>query len=158
MRRSDREMTDKNKMLDIVKTGRYAVVALCRQDEPYVVTMSYGYEEQTDTFYFHGAGKGQKIDFIKANPNACLTVIRDDGYQYGRCTHAYGSVVCRGKMVLVDDRQERIHAMKAMIRQLEPLPEEQLAKVDDGDAVWRQTQMFKLVVESMTGKERPKIK
>jgi uncharacterized protein len=157
IRRSHREVTDRNKMIEVVKTGRYAVIALCNENEPYVVTLSYGFDEATDTFYFHGATKGQKIDFIKANPKACLTIVKDQGYQYDHCTHAYQSVICRGNMVLVDHPEERIQAIKVMIHQLEPHPETQLAKINDTDAVWRQTQMFKLVVESMTCKERPTI-
>lgn len=157
MRRKDREITDKTKMIDVINKGKYSVIALCNDNEPYVVTMSYGFEETTNTFYFHGADKGQKIDFIKANPNACLTIIEDLGYQIGQCTHAYRSVICRGKMTMVNASEERVHGIKVMIHQLEPRPDDQLAKIDDTDATWRRTQMFKLAVESMTCKERPKI-
>jgi len=157
MRRADRAVTDKSKMADIIKMGKYAAVALCNNDEPYIVTLSYGFDEATDTFYFHGAAKGQKIDFIKKNPKACLTIVEDLGYQYDHCTHAYRSVICRGNMVFVDRPEERTHGMTVMIRQLEPHPETQLAKIRESDALWRQTQMFKLIVESITCKERPKI-
>lgn len=157
MRRSDREVTDKNKILNLIKMGKYAVIALCNGNEPYLVTMSYGFDESTNTFYFHGATKGQKIDFIKANPDACLTIIEDLGYQFDECTHAYRSVVVRGKMVFIDGPEERVHGIKVMIDQLEPNTEKQLLKINDSDAVWRGTQMFKLAVESMTCKERPKI-
>jgi len=157
MRRSDREVTDRHKMLDVINKGKYAVIALCKGNEPYAVAMSYGFDESTDTFYFHGAAKGQKIDFIKANPDSCLTIIEDLGYQYDECTHAYRSIVIRGNMVLVDNPEERVHGIKVMIHQLEPNTEKQFLKINDSDAVWRGTQMFKLAAESMTCKERPKI-
>lgn len=157
MRRKDREITDRAAMLDIIKAAKYAVIALCRQNEPYIVAMSYGFDETKDTFYFHGADKGQKIDFIKDNPNACLTIIQDDGYEDGECAHAYRSIVCRGQMSLVDGQDERVYAIETMIHQLEPHPETQLPKIHDGDQVWRRTQMFKMEVESMTCKQRRKI-
>jgi hypothetical protein len=157
MRRSDREITDKNKIRGIIRAGKYAAVALCSRDEPYVVALSYGFDEGADAFYFHGAAQGRKIDLIRANPQACLTIIEDLGYQQGECTHAYRSVVVRGKMVLVDDPRERVHGITVMIRQLEAHPEKQLLKITEADAVWHRTQIFKLAVESMTAKERPPI-
>ncbi|MBN1380912.1 MAG: pyridoxamine 5'-phosphate oxidase family protein [Deltaproteobacteria bacterium] len=157
MRRQDREVTDKKKMMEIIKKGKYAVIALCSDNDPYIVTLNYGFDELTNTFYFHGADKGQKIDLIKANPNASLMIIEDLGYQYGHCSHAYRSVVCRGKMTLIDHPEERVHGIEVMIHQLEPRPEGQLARIRDTDVIWRRTQIFKLAVESMTGKERPEI-
>jgi nitroimidazol reductase NimA-like FMN-containing flavoprotein (pyridoxamine 5'-phosphate oxidase superfamily) len=155
MRRKDREITDRSKMLEVINSGKYAVISLCKEDEPYVVTMSYGFDESADTFFFHGAEEGQKIEFIKANPKACLTVIQDNGYLDGRCTHAYRSVIVRGEMVLIDDPEERVSAVKVMIDHLESDGRKILRLVEDSNKTWQGTQMFKLKVESITCKERP---
>jgi uncharacterized protein len=84
----------------------------------------------------------------------CLTVIEDKGYQYGHCTHAYRSVVVRGKMLLVDDPMERVKAIRIMIDQLETDKEKHLNMVDDPDSQWPGTQMFKIKIDAMTCKER----
>ena len=155
MRRKDREIIDRDRIIEVIKLGQYAVIGLCKDSEPYVVTMSYGFDEETDTFYFHGAKEGHKIDFIKSNPKACLTIIQDNGYQDGHCTHLYRSIVVRGDMVLIDDTAERVQAIKAMIIHLETDGEKQLKLIEDSNRIWRNTQMFKLNIESMTCKERP---
>jgi nitroimidazol reductase NimA-like FMN-containing flavoprotein (pyridoxamine 5'-phosphate oxidase superfamily) len=157
MRRKDREITDRSGMLEVIKAGRYAVIGLCKDSESYVVTMSYGFDESSDTFYFHGAGEGQKIHFIQSNPHVCLTIIQDNGYQDGYCTHAYRSIIVRGKMILIDDKEERVLAIKVMIAQLETDGEKQLKLIEESNKIWRDTQMFKLKIGSMTCKERPRI-
>ncbi|MBU4316419.1 MAG: pyridoxamine 5'-phosphate oxidase family protein [Proteobacteria bacterium] len=157
MRRKDREITDRIGMIAVIRTGKFAVIALCKESEPYLVTMSYGFDEATETFYFHGAKQGQKIEFLKANPKVCLTVIEDKGYQHGHCTHAYRSVVVRGKMLLVDDLEERVKAIRIMIDQLETDKTKYFNMVDDPHSQWPGTRMFKLKIEAMTCKERPPV-
>jgi len=157
MRRKDREIVDKKKMFEVIKAGRYAVIALCEESEPYIVSMSYGFDESNETFYFHGAKEGQKIDMMRTNPRACLTVIQDMGYQDGHCTHAYRSVIVRGEIVLIDDPEERVRGVNVMITHLETDGEKQRQNIKDSDKVWKSTQMFKLRIESITGKERPEL-
>jgi len=157
MRRKDREITDRGKIIEVIKSGQYAVIGLCKNSEPYVVALSYGFDETIDTFYFHGAAEGQKIDLIKSNPKACMTIIQDNGYQDGHCTHVYTSVIVRGELVLIDDTAERVRAIKTMITHLETDGESQLKMITDSNKIWRNTQMFKLKIESMTCKERPEM-
>ena len=154
MRRKDREITDRAGMMDVIRTEKFAVIALCKESEPYLVTMSYGFDEATETFYFHGAKQGQKIEFLKANPKVCLTVIEDKGYQHGHCTHAYRSVVVRGEMLPVNDPEERVKAIRIMIEQLETDQTKHLNMVHDPHSQWPGTQMFKLEIDAMTCKER----
>jgi nitroimidazol reductase NimA-like FMN-containing flavoprotein (pyridoxamine 5'-phosphate oxidase superfamily) len=69
--RTNREITDKESIADILKKGKYATLSLCRNNEPYIVTLSYGYDKESEYMYFHCATEGLKIDFIKSNPNIC---------------------------------------------------------------------------------------
>jgi len=67
IRRNDREITDQNKIYDIIKNNKYAIIALCYNNEPYIVTLSYGFDEKDKSLYFHSAKSGQKIDIINKN-------------------------------------------------------------------------------------------
>lgn len=98
MRKADREIQDPVQLEAVIKNGKYAVIAMCRNNEPYIVTLSYGYDEADHALYFHGAKDGLKIEFLKANPEVCLTIIHDQGYIPQVCSHAYKTVVIRGKM------------------------------------------------------------
>jgi len=79
LKRTDKEITSSEEMLAIIKRGQYTVIALCQNDEPYIVTMNYGYDEKKNALYFHAALEGQKLEFIKHNPGACATIIEDLG-------------------------------------------------------------------------------
>jgi uncharacterized protein len=119
MRKADREIKDSKRLTEIIKTGKYAVLALCRNDEPYIVTLSYGYDESNEDLYFHGAKEGLKADFVGANPHACLTVIDDKGYIPHECGHAYRTVVIRGEMRAVESDKEREKGIRIQIGHFE---------------------------------------
>ena len=42
--RPNREMVDNSEITTILKSGKYATISLCRGNEPYIVTLSYGYD------------------------------------------------------------------------------------------------------------------
>lgn len=123
VRRDDRAITDDATMLALLREGRFATFALCDGDEPYVVTLSYGMEENPLRLYFHVANEGMKLDVIASNPRACGTVVLADDYLDGRCKHPYRSVVLRGTMCVVDDPAEKSHALRVLVDHLESDPE-----------------------------------
>ena len=152
MRRSERELKDNNDIEEILKNGKYATIALCNNNEPYIVTLSYGYDSANKVFYFHAAKQGAKIDFIKSNPNACLTIIEDNGYIQKECAHSYRSVVVRGSIELVQSETEKRHGIEVMIDHLEDNPEIQRSKLDNKNGVYVSMQMIKLKIKEVTGK------
>jgi uncharacterized protein len=46
MRRPDRQITDENELREILLKSKYIVIAMCRDNKPYVVTLSYGYDDR----------------------------------------------------------------------------------------------------------------
>jgi uncharacterized protein len=53
MRRKDRQITDKDELSEILTQGKYAIISMCRDNEPYIVTLSYGYDKAKNALYFH---------------------------------------------------------------------------------------------------------
>lgn len=123
LRRTDREITDPEHIERILSRGRYAVFALVDGTEPYIVTLSYGYDPPARALYAHVALEGHKLDVIARNPAACGTIVVDHGYNQGECEHPYESVVMRGKMRLVEDPEEKLHAIQTLVEHLEEAPE-----------------------------------
>jgi nitroimidazol reductase NimA-like FMN-containing flavoprotein (pyridoxamine 5'-phosphate oxidase superfamily) len=74
MRRADREVTDFNEIVNILRRADTLRLALNGEPYPYVVPLSYGFEavDEKITLYVHGAKEGFKHDLIKANPNVCV--------------------------------------------------------------------------------------
>jgi nitroimidazol reductase NimA-like FMN-containing flavoprotein (pyridoxamine 5'-phosphate oxidase superfamily) len=156
MRRTDREIQNADLMESIIKNGKYAVVALCKENEPYIVTLSYGYDASSRSFYFHGARAGLKLDFLRANPQVCMTIMDDQGYIPGECSHAYRTVVIRGKMELLEEEAERVKGIEVMINHFETDPAKMMAKIKPGTEAWRSTVIMRLTIAEISGKEQKK--
>lgn len=152
MRKKDREILDQKVLREILKLGKFTVVSMCRDNEPYLVTLSYGYDENKNALYFHCSPKGLKLDFINQNPNVCATVIEDRGYKMGDCSHAYRSVVFWGKMHIVKDLQEKKHALNILVNHLEDDPDIVKERNLKSDDVYEDVGILRLDITEMTGK------
>ena len=152
MRRIEKELSEINDLTLILKSGKYTTISMCKENEAYLVTLSYGYDESKNVFYFHCAKEGQKIDYIKSNPNVCGTVIEDNGYEDG-CGQAYRSVVFRGKMNIVEDLQEKKYGFEILINQLENDPQAVKLKFLKEDKTYEETGMLRLDIIEISGKE-----
>ncbi|MFX0032132.1 MAG: pyridoxamine 5'-phosphate oxidase family protein [Candidatus Hodarchaeota archaeon] len=152
LRRIEKEVSDKEVLLEILKNGKFAIISLCKENEAYLVTLSYGYDEIKNSLYFHCAKEGQKIDFIKSNPFVCGTVIEDNGYEEG-CGQAYRSVVFRGKMEILVELQEKKYGFKVILNQLESDPELIKNKFLKKDETYENAGMLRLDITEITGKE-----
>jgi len=152
MRRVEKEISEENDITTILKGGKYTVISLCKKGEAYLVTLSYGYDESKNVLYFHCAKEGQKIDYIKFNPNVCGTIIEDNGYEDG-CGQAYRSVVFRGKMNIVEDLQEKKYGFDILINQLENDPQAVKLKFLKEDKTYEETGMLRLDIREISGKE-----
>ncbi|MFC1683755.1 pyridoxamine 5'-phosphate oxidase family protein [Candidatus Zixiibacteriota bacterium] len=155
MHKKEREIADRSKLLEVLIRGRYAAVALCRKDEPYIVTLNYGYDQEKNCLYFHSAQRGLKIDFLAANEQACATVVEDLGYADGQCTHKYRSIILRGEMGLVQDLEEKKHGMSILIRHQESVPENMEKKLRATEDAYRRVAVLRLNISEITGKENP---
>lgn len=153
MRRSERAIIEQDELGAILGQGRYITLALCRADEPYVVTMSYGYDAEQHALYFHCAHEGLKLDFLRHNPQVCGTVIEDLDYIQGECAHAYRSVVLRGEMRLVNLLEEKVHGMEVLLRHLEDEPQTVRASTLRDEAAYDRAAILRLDIHEITGKQ-----
>ncbi|HOG47301.1 MAG TPA: pyridoxamine 5'-phosphate oxidase family protein [Anaerolineae bacterium] len=123
LRRKEQAISDPGELLEIIQGQRCMTLALCRDGEPYLATVSHGYDAAARCFYFHCARRGKKIDYLEANPIVWGQVLEDRGYLTGQCDHAYRTVQFRGRAELVEDLEEKRRALTLMIERLEPDPE-----------------------------------
>lgn len=155
LRRSDLSIADLGEIDRILAAARYATIALADGDQPYVVTLSCGYDAAAQRLCFHVAAQGRKLDIIARNPKACVTVISDMGYLHGECAHPYESVVMHGRMLLLDDPIDIRTAMRTLIGQLET-PEAAEAIFEQhglsGDAALLRFRLLTFQIESLTAK------
>jgi len=152
MQKTECEITTPEILEEILRRGKFAVLALCRDNEPYVLTMSYGYDPGARALYFHTAHQGRKWHFLEANPAVCATVIEDGGYIMGECAHGFRSVVLYGKIRRVAGLEEKKTGMEVMLHHLEDEPETVRRRSLPDDKAYARAAILKLSIEEMTGK------
>lgn len=93
---------------------------------PYVIPMNFGYKN--DTIYLHSAPEGSSICFLENNPNVCITFCTDTELTHQNeevaCSYRIrgSSVICRGKVVFVEDFNEKIEVLNIMMAQYTDMP------------------------------------
>ncbi len=128
MLRDDKEITDEEALKKILKTAQYVTLAMVKDNEPYLVSLSHSYDEERHCIYIHSAKKGKKLDFMRANPVVWGQALLDHGYVETECTHNYASVMFSGKVSFIEDKEERWEAMSLMTRKLDPNAEDMISE------------------------------
>jgi nitroimidazol reductase NimA-like FMN-containing flavoprotein (pyridoxamine 5'-phosphate oxidase superfamily) len=127
LRRKEKTLRNEGQRDAILSAARYITVAMCRNDEPYLVNLTHGYDRERRCFYFHCAAGGRKIDILRENPRVWGQALEDLGYVDGKCDHAFRSVMFGGTVRFVEETAEKLHALEVMIRQQESEPEKVMA-------------------------------
>ncbi len=156
MIRKDREITDFDEIIEIIKKCDVCRIALNDEAYPYIVPLNFGMDvqDQQVTLYFHGALKGKKLDLIKKDNRATFEM--DCGHNFilyeerMSCTMGYESVMGRGTIEILPE-EEKYEALRILMRQYHA-EEFQFNK-----AMMKVTTVMKMTVESMTGKRRNNI-
>lgn len=117
--RPNREITQDREINEILQKGKFLVISTCRNNEPYIVSLSYGFDAKKKSIFVHCAQSGLKTDFFKSNSRICATVIEDGGYVDGECAHNYKSVVFWGDVFFVKEPEEKKYGMGILLNQLE---------------------------------------
>ena len=122
MTKRELQITDENQIRTILDTAKVLHLGLCVDNEPYVVPMNYGYclENGKLVFYLHGALRGKKLDMIRANPRVFVELDCDrtpfEGEKPCQYGLSYSSVMGRGTAAIVEDVEEKIRAMKYLMK------------------------------------------
>jgi len=151
MRRKDLEITGSNVLRKILSQAKYVTLALAMDNQPYLVSLSHGYDESRNCIYFHCANEGKKIDFLKSNNVVWGQALFDAGYREDECDHFFASVQFRGKVTLLGNIADRRQAAEHMIRQLNKNPEPRMARLKLEEL--EKTTFGRIDIEYMSGKK-----
>ncbi len=153
MHKSKRAIKDITEINDVLSNGRYTTLALCKDNHPYSVTLSYGFDKEKNCLYMHAANKGLKLDIIKNNSNVCGSVIEDHGYVQKECSHKYISCVFDGVISIVKDLEEKKHGMSIMLNHLEDDPSYAKKHFLQKDKAYNSFCILKIEIHSILGKK-----
>ena len=118
MRRDDKQIINRAKIDEIIEKSAVCRLAFAKDNIPYVVPISFGYDGKT--IFVHTAISGRKIDFIKQNNLVCfefdidVKTIEDKDIPC-KWTSAYKSVIGYGKMVELSAFKEQEMAINQIM-------------------------------------------
>ncbi len=139
MRRKDRSMS-REYGLGIIDKARYGIASMIDGEEPYGIPLSI--VRDGENLYFHSAKGGRKVETLKANPNLSIAFVgevkipenftKDELDEMARdsskavtfissvFTTEFESTLVRGKAELIEDRDEKIKAMRMICEKYTP--------------------------------------
>lgn len=149
MRRSRQQLSD-DEAVEILRSNTAGVLSLMGDDGyPYGVPLSHVYHD--GHLYFHTALRGHKVDAIRRCTKASFTVIDRDDVHPERFTTYFRSVVCFGRVRLIEDDGEKMRATRLLGDRCARGDEEGLA--EEIRKSYRAMMMIDFEIEHMTGKE-----
>lgn len=156
VRRKDKEITSETVMKKILKATQYVTLAMSKDNQPYLVSLSHGYDEAHHCIYFHCANEGKKLDYLRSNNVIWGQALLDQGYSEGECDHLYASVHFSGKVTFLNTLDEKRRALECMIEHIDkdpdPLIEELNPEGINGTVIGR------IAIEYMSGKKSKEAK
>lgn len=110
--------------LEVFDRAPYVTVSMTRPDgTPYGLPLSLVRKDEK-TFYFHCADEGEKIACLRLNPivslsavSKCSPAFEEDKLNY---TEHYRSAIAVGRCVWVEDRDEKIDALRLLCERFLP--------------------------------------
>lgn len=105
MRRHDREIKELSEIRELVDHCDTLRLGFCDGDTPYVVPLSFGWEESGGifTFYVHGAKQGRRHELAKKAVKVCVELDACHGFveSVGGLTADYESFIGIGEIMTV---------------------------------------------------------
>ena len=122
MTKRELQITDEGQIRHILDAAKVLHLGLAVDNEPYVVPMNYGYtmEEGKLVLYLHSALQGRKLDMMRENPKVFFEMDCDwipfEGEKPCQYGLGYSSIMGRGTAQIVEDVEEKIKAMVALMK------------------------------------------
>lgn len=171
MRRKDRAMSEEFAR-GIIDRSRYGVLSMVDGDEAYGLPLSI--VRDRDKLYFHSAKEGRKVEVLKENSKVSLAFVGEvevpENFSKDELdeiaadsskavllissvfTTQFESALVSGRVSLVEDREEKVKAMRIICEKYTP------SKMDYFDiaieAGLGRTNVYRVEIEDMTGKRK----
>lgn len=126
MRRSDRQVSDRKELIEIMKSCTVCRLGLNDDGYPYILPLNFGLSDDGDKIrlYFHSALQGHKVELIKKDNRASFEMDSEHELKYieekGYCTYNFSSVMGKGTIKILENEDEKIDALKKLMNQYHP--------------------------------------
>jgi nitroimidazol reductase NimA-like FMN-containing flavoprotein (pyridoxamine 5'-phosphate oxidase superfamily) len=126
---------DRKAVYDILDEGFICHVGFAIEGQPFVIPT--GYARAGDRLYIHGSQASRMLRAMSEGIDACVTVTLLDGLVLARSAfhHSmnYRSVVVFGRASLIEDKEEKLEALRALSEQIIPGRWEEVRQPNEGE-------------------------
>ncbi len=150
MRRAEKEIRSRERIDEIIAGCDVCRLGLTRNDVPYIVPVSFGYDGES--LFFHTAAQGRKIDFLTSGNPVCFEferAVKVLGNDERACSWscAFQSVIGYGRVCEIVDGDGKRDALNCLMRHYSgrdwSFEESHLAA----------TRVWRVAIETLSGKE-----
>lgn len=155
MRRANKEVKNWNEIMEIIRRSETIRLGIHAQPFPYVVPVSFGYEEVDGVLflYIHGAAEGYKHTLLKENNNVCVEAdilhryVHSEAKSGSILTADYESVIGFGvaEPVFGDEAKKGIDLICSHCG---------YHGFECNNAILSHIKIYKITLQSITGKKR----
>lgn len=140
---------EQEKIDAVIQQALYCHIAFSVDDQPYVIPVSYGYQD--NTLYFHCGPKGKKLDMLEKNPLIGFSVEHQVELKEAKsaCKYSmlYASVIGKGSARLLESIDEKSRGLDIIVRHYNVKPIEYSKKS------LRSMEVIQVDINEMTYKE-----
>lgn len=154
VRRQNRILEDQKRITELLVESEYGYlsVGISENGYGYGIPLSYVYEDDAKSLYFHCAPEGQKLDMMKQNNKVSFCVVGVTRPIAEKFTTLYESVIAFGEADIHLSDEEKRKALRSLVRKyssgFEELGETYM------DKSWERTFVFKIKIEHITAKAK----
>jgi len=157
IRRSERAKDD-GWIRNFLHQGAMGTMATCINDQPFLVTRNYAYDEDKHAIYLHGAMKGRTFENVRENDKVCFSVSEmgrllpaDEALEVGV---EYAGVVVFGRVSIVDDPIEATHGLQSLLNKYFSHLESGVDYQPINQDSLKITGVYRIDIESWSGKAK----
>ena len=150
MRREDKQIINRSEIDEIIKKSDVCRLAFAKDNIPYIVPVSFGYNGKS--IFIHTAKAGKKIEFIQENNLVCFEFDTDvktigDGEIPCKWTSAYRSVIGYGSLIELIDHEEKVSAINQIMLHYSG------KEWDFNDNMLKNVKLWKIEIDDISGKQ-----
>lgn len=154
VRRKDREITDRSKIIDIMHHCDCCRLGLVDHNEAYIIPMNFGYDiiDEQIFLYFHCANEGRKIDLLPKQSVVSFEMDTKHQLTGGKSgcdfSFLYQSIMGTGIVKEVSDTDGKIYGLQRIMAHYT-----NKALWEFNDKILSVTKVLRLSVETLSCKE-----
>ena len=150
MKRKEKQICSRSEIDEIVTKSDVCRLAFAKDNIPYIVPVSFGYDGKG--IFIHTAKAGRKIEFIKENNLVCfefdadVKIIGDETVPC-KWTSAYRSVIGYGRIVELVEFDDKVSAINQIMHHYSG------KQWNFDDRMLNGVKLWKIMIDEISGKQ-----